>query len=64
MAQHIHMLLVSWVKKISRLQDMQHHKFDFKTALMQDCSHWYFENKGIEYKMRMQKGQHKTKINV
>jgi hypothetical protein len=41
---------------------MQHHKFDFKTALVQNCSHCYFENKGIEYKMRMQKGWHKTKI--
>jgi len=30
--------------------------FDFKTALVQIYSHWYYENKGIEYKMRMQKG--------
>lgn len=30
--------------------------FDFKTALMQIFSHWYYENKGIEYKMRMQEG--------
>jgi hypothetical protein len=39
-------------------------KFNFKTALVQNYGHWYSENRGIEYKMRMQKGEHKTQFEV